>query len=162
MEKQTAYRKYGFTLIELLVVIAIIGLLSSVVLTSLSGARESARDTRRKQDLRQVKTALEQYYNDNGKYPREKSCDSSIGAGGSCPISPPEDGWDQGSKFYQDFVGGYMSTLPVDPINNKNYYYQWEPSNPDEQGYWFRAQLEDGGVWGVCGGRWEGNWGWCH
>ncbi len=33
----------GFTLIELLVVIAIIGILSSVVLVSLSGTREKAR-----------------------------------------------------------------------------------------------------------------------
>ncbi|PSO46006.1 MAG: hypothetical protein BRC25_00020 [Parcubacteria group bacterium SW_6_46_9] len=161
MKKQNAHREYGFTLIELLVVIAIIGLLSSSVLASLSGARESARDTRRKQDMRQVKTALEKFYNENGKYPGEDGyCDSSIQG---CPANPPEDGWDQSSQFYQELVGGgYMSTLPVDPINNENHYYRWEPSNDGDQGYYFRAQLEDGGVWGVCGGSIEGFTSWCH
>ena len=44
----------GFTLIELLVVIAIIGLLSSVVIASLNGARAKARDARRVSDLKQM------------------------------------------------------------------------------------------------------------
>jgi len=60
--------KKGFTLIELLVVIAIIGTLSGIVLVSLTGAREKARDAVRKSDLRQVLSAQEMYYLENGAY----------------------------------------------------------------------------------------------
>jgi prepilin-type N-terminal cleavage/methylation domain-containing protein len=58
-------RKKGFTLIELLVVIAIIGLLSSIVLVSMGGARKRARDARRQADLQSIMTALEMCYSDS-------------------------------------------------------------------------------------------------
>lgn len=59
----------GFTLIELLVVIAIIGLLSSVVLSSLNSARAKSRDAKRLSDMRQMQIALEFYYDSFGAYP---------------------------------------------------------------------------------------------
>jgi len=109
-------QKAGFTLIELLVVIAIISLLSSVVLASLSGARESARDTRRKQDLKQIKTALNMWANDHsGNY---------MGNGSGCGYDGNGIGW-----FNYDYSGakamsacladqGYTSSEINDPSGN--------------------------------------------
>jgi len=61
--------KKGFTLIELLVVISIIGLLSTISVVALNGARQKGRDAKRVGDIRQIQTALELYFNDNNAYP---------------------------------------------------------------------------------------------
>lgn len=47
-------KKHGFTLIETLVVISIIGILASVIITSLLSARDKARDVKRKAEVSQI------------------------------------------------------------------------------------------------------------
>lgn len=68
------FRNGGFTLIELLVVVAIIGLLSSIVMTSLNSARFKAKDTAVKQGVREFQKLLEMEYNDTGSYANLQKC----------------------------------------------------------------------------------------
>lgn len=46
-------QKKAFTLVEMLIIIAIIGILSSIILVSLSGVREKGRDAKRKAEIAQ-------------------------------------------------------------------------------------------------------------
>jgi len=105
----------GFTLIELLVVISIIGILATLIFSNLQGARARARDIQRKSDLKQVKTALRIYYNDNQNYPSGSSGNIDEGCNGSCT-------W--GSSLFGTTETVYMKKLPQDPFGSPSYYYE--------------------------------------
>ncbi len=105
-------KERGFTLIELLVVIAIIGLLSSVVLASLSSARERARDARRSGDLKQLQIAFELYYDSNAQYPCDPSNTRVERMNTGCSNITP-----------------YISPIPKDPTNTGSNGYRYRISN---------------------------------
>lgn len=101
----------GFTLVELLTVIAIIGILASITIVSLSGARERARDAERISEVGQIALAAELYYDACKEYP------SSLSTGASnCPGS-------SGVTF-----GDFMSNIPNDPSGSA-YGYATDGSN---------------------------------
>jgi prepilin-type N-terminal cleavage/methylation domain-containing protein len=59
----------GFTLVELLVVLLIIGILIAILLPAVNAARESARATQSKNNLRQMGLATQQFNSAKGYYP---------------------------------------------------------------------------------------------
>ena len=59
----------GFTLIELLVVLAIIGTLITIALPKYLHSVERSREAVLRQDLRVMRTAIDQFLADTGRYP---------------------------------------------------------------------------------------------
>jgi len=115
MRKQAGFlRSRGFTLIELLVVIAIIAVLIALLLPAVQQAREAARRTQCKNNLKQLGLALYNYESSYGTFP------ASGFYGGSFPT---------GTITITSTTSGAVSLLPY--IDQGNIYNQWNMSRPD-------------------------------
>ncbi len=109
--------KAGFTLIELLVVIAIIGILASVVLSSISSARESAQYTKVAGDLRATELAFQMLRNQHGCWPLEGNRSGCVSySGNSMTIV---------AMINADTFGirQYLGTSPSWPFSGTNWFY---------------------------------------
>lgn len=95
-------KKTGFTMIEILVVLAIVGAVSTAVVVGFNGSQGRARDAQRKTDLSQIRSAFEEYFNDNNCYPPADILDNC----NSQDMSP------------------YIGKIPCDPISKQPYYYE--------------------------------------
>ncbi|MBY0294187.1 type II secretion system GspH family protein [Patescibacteria group bacterium] len=105
----TTLRPRGFTLVELLAVVIIIGILSTIVYTSLTSARAKSRDAARLAALNEIKLALQAYASDHdGRYPI--SGWSSICTDGGSKTTSGSNGW------IPDLAPGYIRVLPTDPL----------------------------------------------
>lgn len=94
-------RKRGFTFIEILVSVTIIAVLVAIGVASYASVNRRARDAKRKSDLEQIRSGLEQYRADFGSY-------------------PVQSGWalsSAGSNWIDALTPSYMDNVPVDPKN---------------------------------------------
>lgn len=126
-------KQRGFTLIELLTVVAIIGLLSTVVLTSIGGGRIKARDARRLNDMNEIKKALELYYADNYQYPPMSG--GAYTSTSNCGLR-----WCD----LETALEPYIPVLPRDPLGDQaDYRYYYDSDSGDSyQTYGLMARLE--------------------
>lgn len=107
----------GFTLIELLVVMSILGILMTILVANFQRIRVRGRDLRRKEDLTEMKKALQLYYSKYQTFPGDSSGQiAGCGSAGTTTCT-----W--GNSF-EDGNTTFMSLLPFDPVGNTYTYNQ--------------------------------------
>ena len=89
--KQHADGQRGFTLIEMMIVITIIGILASIAVPAMRTAPQRARESALKEDLFTLRSCLDQFHADRGRYP---------------------------STLDELVSMGYLRSVPVDPVTN--------------------------------------------
>jgi len=120
-------RKSGFTLIELLVVIAIIAILIALLLPAVQQAREAARRTQCKNNLKQIGLAMHNYHDvfdtlpmgnryTAGSYPREASGDARANSWGWPTFILP---YVEGSTLFNSLD---LNVPPYTPEVNDQYF----------------------------------------
>jgi len=88
---------------ELMVVVAIIAVLATVIIPNFVHARAQGVTAACESNLRQIATAMELYYADNGTYPSGGAVTPALFANGAAPAA------------------NYLGQTPIDPANNQPY-----------------------------------------
>lgn len=152
----------GFTILELLMAMAILSVMVTFTLVSFPSMQMTARDTRRKSDLKQYANSLESFANrSNGLYVSYNN-DNVVGSGntalctalgvvGSCPFDPQDptgryhyvsNGTGGGTATASQYV---LYTRLEKPVSGTNFY--WVVCSNGQSG---RAALSTNFTGAVC------------
>jgi type IV pilus assembly protein PilA len=107
----------GFTLLEILLVVAIIAILAGIVIIAINPARQLAltRNAQRLSALREIDSAMQQYYIDNGAYPASSTPTTLTEICNTGATSSPS-GIACGTLIdLSILVPTYIPAIPVDP-----------------------------------------------
>jgi len=120
--KMKVKKQNGLTLIEILIVVALLMLILLALFRVFRVDINRTKDAQRKSDLRDIKLAFEDYYNDHQEYPPEEFL---LDCGG-------------------DSLKPYLKAVPCDPDTGEPYLYFPYPGNGDNsQGYRVLSILTD-------------------
>ena len=128
-------QRFGFTLIELLVVIAIIAILIALLLPAVQQAREAARRTECKNNLKQMGLALHNFNDTHGRLPAALIHSGRYNNSNATPYKGPE--VDYTGQTYQVYNHtGFVAMLPYLEQNNlfEQYDYQYVASTSSPYG----------------------------
>ncbi len=112
--------KKGFTLLEVLLVVGIIAILAGIVILAINPSKQLAtvRNTERKSDIKQIYSALTQYYIDNFHYPTSLTstlteiCDTGANASSSGLTITCTNA---GLINLSELIPPYLTAIPKDP-----------------------------------------------
>jgi general secretion pathway protein G len=122
-------RRPGFTLIELLVVMAIVATLLTLVAPRFFGSIDKSKEAVLKENLHQMREAINRYHADRGRYPETLEALAS---------------------------DKYLRTVPLDPITESAAsWIELRPENPQQSGvYDVRSGAPGKGLDGTEYSRW--------